>query len=636
MSRKTGLRAFWRELRRRRVVRSGGFYVAAAFVLLQLGEIVLPAFNSPDWVLQSLVVVILLGLPVVLAFAWVYDLTPMGLLRTKQSAATRVSFVPRLALLVITVVTAGLGVLWFQRNARTGGDGGVPGAAAPETAVLAAADVDTTVTAIAVLPLVDLTGGDDLFTRQLHEEVITLLSKLTTLRVVSRTSVERYRVTDKLLPDIAAELSVQRIVTGSVAMASGSDSVRISIQLLDAPTDTHLRSITYQREMKDILRLQTEVAVDIARTVVGELDAFAAPEQLAQVDPEAYRLALHGQQALDLGTPEGREAALSYLDQAVERDPSYAFARVLRFGAVLGAAMVGEPVSDARLAMAREDLRQAREIGGVEEEVAAAEVAADDVGPRLGYGAGWLGPVEGDTIPEAAGQPAVMTDSLTRQTLAAQTRIGRQLREPSPFQRAYRYREQGRYDSAVVTLRAVLAENPKMIPAWAALEDLHLHQRDYDGAVGVREEWIRATQDDAAVAAGAIERLQATYDADDPRSYWEWRLDHNAGRQEREERVSQVELATVAMHLGDRAGALDHLEAAAAAERPDPALAFLSTNPVWDPLRRNPRFRARFRAIHQQIEEHLQEMRESRGSRGARGGAPGPGRGDGRRPTGPG
>ena len=392
MSGKTGLRAFWTELRRRRVVRSGGFYVAAAFVTLQLGEIVLPAFNAPDWVLQSLVVVLLLGLPVVLAFAWVYDLTPQGLERTVDRGPAKVSLAPRVALLGITVVVAGLGVLWFQRNARTGGERGVPGAMGPETAVLAVADIDTTVTAIAVLPLADLTGGEELFARQLHEEIITLLSELTTLRVVSRTSVERYRATDKLLPEIAAELGVQRIVTGSVAMAAGSDSVRISVQLLDAPTDTHLHSVSYQREMKDILRLQTEVAVDIARTVVGELDAFAVPQQFAQIDPEAYRLALQGRQALEA---ERWDEALGFLDRAVGRDSSFALPSVLWFGAVLAARREGRTIPEDTIAMAVAHLQRAREIGGVEDEVAAAEVLAGQVGPRF-WGAGLLGTVAGD------------------------------------------------------------------------------------------------------------------------------------------------------------------------------------------------------------------------------------------------
>ena len=622
MSGKTGLRAFWTELRRRRVVRSGGFYVAAAFVTLQLGEIVLPAFNAPDWVLQSLVVVLLLGLPVVLAFAWVYDLTPQGLERTADREAAKVSLAPRVALLGITVVVAGLGVLWFQRNARTGGEGVVPGAMGPETAVLAVADIDTTVTAIAVLPLADLTGGEELFARQLHEEIITLLSELTTLRVVSRTSVERYRATDKLLPEIAAELGVQRIVTGSVAMAAGSDSVRISVQLLDAPSDTHLHSMSYQREMKDILRLQTEVAVDIARTVVGELDAFAAPEQLAQVDPEAYRLALQGRQALEA---ERWDEALGFLDRAVGRDSSFALPSVLWFGAVLAARREGRTIPEDTIAMAVAHLQRAREIGGVEDEVAAAEVAAGQAGPRF-WGAGLLGTVAGDGDAGVGDEPGLDTDSLTRRTLSEQTGFGRQFSERSPLVRAYRYREQGQYDSADVTLQTVLAENPRMSSAWAALEDLHLYQRDYEGAVGIREEWIRATQRDSAAGATAIEALQATFDASDPLTYWEWRRDHLAARQERGDRVSQVELATVAMHLGDRGGALDHLEAAA--ETRDPGLAYLSTNPVWDPLRRHPRFRQ----IRQQIEEQTREWRELRGGRGR---GPGPGGDGARRPNNP-
>ncbi len=621
MNRKAGLSAFWKEVERRRVVRTGSYYVVAAFVLLQLGEIVLPAFDAPNWVMQSLVVVLLLGLPVVLACAWVYDLTPHGLKRTSDQGATRVTLAPRVALLVVTLVVAGVGALWFQRNARAGGEGASP-ASGPDAEVLAIADIDTTVTAIAVLPLADLTGGEDLFARQLHEEIITLLSELTTLRVVSRTSVERYRTTDKLLPEIAAELGVQRIVTGSVAMAAGSDSVRISVQLLDAPTDTHLRSMTYQREMRDILRLQTEVAVDIARTVVGELEAAAVPQLFAQIDPEAYRLTLEGRQALEA---ERWDDALALFDQAIEEDSTFALPSVLLYAAVLGARMEGRTIPEDTLAMAVAHLQRARELGGEEEVVAAVEEAARQAVQRLGWGAGVLAPVEGD-LDAGVAEPGLDTDSLRRRTLLERTRIGRQFGEPSPLMLAYRYRERGQYDSADVALRTELAENPRMSPAWAALEDLHLHQGDYEAAVGIREEWIRATQGDPAAAETAIEALHATFDPGNPQTYWQWRRDHLTARQERGNRVSQVEAATVAIHLDDRRGALDHLEAAVEAR--DPALAFLWTNPVWDPVRRHPRFRQ----IQNRIEEQLRERRDSRGGRGR---GPGPAREGVRRPNSP-
>ena len=113
MKPKQGLGAFWQELRRRHVVRTGGMYVAAGFVVLQLGEIVLPAFNAPDWVLQSLVVLAFLGLPVVLAFAWAYDLTPEGLAKTSDEERTQGGVAPRLALLAVASVSVALGAIVF-------------------------------------------------------------------------------------------------------------------------------------------------------------------------------------------------------------------------------------------------------------------------------------------------------------------------------------------------------------------------------------------------------------------------------------------------------------------------------------------------------------------------------------------
>ena len=109
---------FWAEGRRRGVFRVGGIYVAGAFVVLQLGEIVLPAFNAPDWALQTLVVFVFLGLPVALAFSWVYDLSPEGLKRTRSLMPVGGrSLVPGLALLGVTALSAGLGAWWFSRSA---------------------------------------------------------------------------------------------------------------------------------------------------------------------------------------------------------------------------------------------------------------------------------------------------------------------------------------------------------------------------------------------------------------------------------------------------------------------------------------------------------------------------------------
>lgn len=608
---------FWAEVRRRGVFRVGGIYVAGGFVLLQLGEIVLPAFNAPDWALQTLVVFVTLGFPVAVALSWVYDLGDEGLTRTRSLLpASRGRLLPVLALIGVTAVSAGLGAWWFSRSAMVPPDASrPPEAAQPADAAFASRDPAAPITAIAVLPLAHFAEGDDLFARQLHDEIITRLSELTSLRVVSRTSVERYRTTDQLLPEIAAELRVQAIVTGSVAMTAESDSVRISIQLLHAPSDTHMESLTWQREMKDILRLQTEIAVDIATLVQGELGAevVPAPEQIAQVDPEAHRAFLHGREELERGSPEGPETALTWFDRAVANDTTFARAWAWRAGARVAALALGDSIPPDVIEKVREDLEMAAELGGAEDEVRTVMVVLED---RLDQEHG--GAFEGlrATIQEAFGggmRALEAGDSLRRRYAREETGLGRRLGQPSPMTAVRRHWEAGQYDSAAAGLRTMVDENPRLVPAWMALEDLHLRQEDYAGAAQVREERILATMGETADALAAVEELRGRFDPLDPVTYWEWRDWNNQARQQRGERVSSVELALTAVGLGDIEGALEQLEIAV--DRRDPALLSLRRDPVWDPLRADSRFR--------EIERQAQGVWQGRGrSRSATGRTP--------------
>ncbi|MXX56766.1 MAG: hypothetical protein F4106_00530 [Gemmatimonadetes bacterium] len=600
MKRKQGLVAFWRELRRRHVVRAGGVYVASGFVVLQLGEIVLPAFNAPDWVLQSLVVLVFLGLPVVLAFAWVYDLTPEGLAKTReQQGGAKVTIAPRLALLAATSISVALGALWFLRSGATedGGDGAEAVETAPPAAARTASlDPDAPITAIAVLPLADFAQRDDLFARQLHEEIITQLSLLSSLRVVSRTSVERYADSNMLLPDIAAELGVQAVVTGSVAMTSESDSVRISVQLLHAATDTHMLSRSFQRELKDILRLQTEVAVEIAESVQGELgdELSAEVEMVAEVDPEAYRAFLQGQQELERGTPEALEAALGHFDRSAELDPGYAQPLAWRAGTHLMLATDGDSVPEDVLAQVRGDLERAGLLGGAEDEVAATMVILRD---RIGTDVSGIGAGIDDAFAQAGALAGFVTDSLRRRQLLESTRFGRQFGRGSPLAVAMGFLETGRFDSAAVAFEEILDSDPRMVPAWAGLEEAHLRQGHYEGAVEVREQRILATQGEVAEARAAVEHLHATFEEDDPASYWRWRQENNAQREARGEHVSEVEKAMIAVGLDQHDDALRHLEAAV--QNRDPALVTLRSNAVWDPLRSDPRFQDVVRGVRE-------------------------------------
>jgi TolB-like protein/DNA-binding winged helix-turn-helix (wHTH) protein/Flp pilus assembly protein TadD len=186
------------------------------------------------------------------------------------------------------------------------------------------------VRSIAVLPLANLSADptQEYFADGMTDELITDLAKVSALRVTSRTSVMRYKRTTKSLPEIARELNVDGIVEGSVTRSG--DRVRITAQLLYAPTDKHLWAETYERDLGDVLRLQSDVAQAIAQQVRAQL----TPQQKAQlssarvVNPEAYELYLKGRYYLSnqFTTAQGLHQAKAYFEESVQRDPGFALA----------------------------------------------------------------------------------------------------------------------------------------------------------------------------------------------------------------------------------------------------------------------------------------------------------------------
>jgi TolB-like protein/Tfp pilus assembly protein PilF len=179
---------------------------------------------------------------------------------------------------------------------------------------------------IAVLPLANLSGDKDqeYFSDGMTEALITDLAKVGALKVISRTSAMRFKGSDAPLPVIARELGVDAIVEGSVLRAG--DEVRITAQLIDAASDTHLWADSYDRDMTNILSLQREVA----QAIVREVEVAVTPEekehleQARPVDPEAYEAYLKGRFHWHKITPDHLETALQYFKRAMEKDPSYA------------------------------------------------------------------------------------------------------------------------------------------------------------------------------------------------------------------------------------------------------------------------------------------------------------------------
>jgi len=184
------------------------------------------------------------------------------------------------------------------------------------------------ITSLAVLPLDNLMGDPEqaYFVDGMHEALITNLSRLGALRVISRTSVMRYRETDKTIPEIADELDVNALVEGSVLRLG--DEIRITAQLIHGQTDEHLWADSYDREYRSVLALLSEVAGAIA----GEIEVAVTPGERARlaaartVDPEAYEAYLKGLYYWNLGTGEDLRMALEFHQTALDIDPTYALA----------------------------------------------------------------------------------------------------------------------------------------------------------------------------------------------------------------------------------------------------------------------------------------------------------------------
>ena len=179
---------------------------------------------------------------------------------------------------------------------------------------------------LAVLPLDNLSGDpeQEYFSDGLTEALISDLAKVRALRVISRTSVMRYKDTQKPLPEIARELQVDAVIEGAV-LQSGQ-RIRITVQLIEAATERHLWNDTYERDARDVLTLQSEVA----RAVAREVQVTVTPQEetrlakARRIDPEAHQLYLWGRHHLGKRTKAGMTNAITYFERAIERDPTYA------------------------------------------------------------------------------------------------------------------------------------------------------------------------------------------------------------------------------------------------------------------------------------------------------------------------
>jgi TolB-like protein len=365
---------------------------------------------------------------------------------------------------------------------------------------------------LAVLPLENLMGDpqQEYFVDGMTEELTTELSKIGALKVISRTSAMQYKGAKKPLPQIARELGVQGVVEGSV-MREGN-TVRITVQLIDAPRDKHLWAENYQREMHGVLTLTAEVA----RAIAGEIKVRVTPEEQVRlararpVNPEAYEAYLKGKFYLNKMTPEGFEKGLGYMQQAIDKDPANPLPYA---GLALGYATIGHEALPDAFTRAKAAALKAAELGGTlaETEEALAEYKLYSEWDYEGAAKGFKRVMElNPNLPDAHVQYSwylTLIRGYPCEEAYAEMKRAEELDPLAPLWPAWlawEYWDSGRYDEAIAEARKSLELDPNFPWGLYVLGGVYAQKGMYAEAI--------ATHQKAAAASPSLQwGLGVTY-----------------------------------------------------------------------------------------------------------------------------
>lgn len=328
----------FRELRRRRVFRTAALYIVAAWVVLQVADMAFPALNIADEAIRFVWIGVLLGFPIAIVFGWRYQLTDHGIEKTRALAAGEAPGDLNLKpfdVLLLAALTAMLLVIAIGVVREIGDTDRPP---------VSIFGREIPPNSIAVLPLDDLSGDPEqkYFTIGLHEALISDLAVVSGLRVTSRTSSSVYADVAKSAVDIGLELGVAYVVEGTVQRAG--NNVRVRLQLINAALDELLWSESYEREVRDVLMLQG----DIARAVATEIGVTLTVDERSrltrrrEVNPDVYELVLKGMFYAKQLHPDAIEKGFGFLNDAIDADPRQSLAYA---GLALGYNTIGHGIN---------------------------------------------------------------------------------------------------------------------------------------------------------------------------------------------------------------------------------------------------------------------------------------------------
>ena len=310
---------FLTELKRRNVYRAAVAYGVVAWFLTQLTTQVFPFFEIPNSAVRFVVIALAVGFPIAMLLSWLYELTPEGIVRTEDLDPAQARSVQRasgriLDFIIIGVLLLVIAMMIVGRRPfyRQTGE-------------------SISQKSIAVLPFENLSEDPDnaYFAEGIQEEILTRLASIADLKVISRTSTQRYQSKPGNLAEIAKQLGVANILEGSVQKAA--DQVRVNVQLVNAQTDSHLWADTYDRKLTDIFGVESEIAKGIAESLQAKLTG--REEQALAVkptnNPEAYDAYLRGlafEARIATFSPISLRKAIGFYERAVQLDPNFALA----------------------------------------------------------------------------------------------------------------------------------------------------------------------------------------------------------------------------------------------------------------------------------------------------------------------
>lgn len=301
---------FFEEVKRRKVYRVAVAYVVAAGAMIQLASAAFPAWELPTWALRLVIVLLLIGFPIALIFAWIFDITPEGIARTSRTEPQTMPKSHRRRNMWIVAATGAV-------VAALAGFFLLPGASARK--------VDKS---IAILPFESFSDERDsaFFADGIQDDILTNLAKIGDLKVISRTSVAGYRGKPASVREIGKTLGVSYLLEGTVR--KDKNRVRVNVQLINAQSDQHLWAEDYNRDLNDIFAIQT----DLAQKIASELQAKLSPSEKVQMtrkpteNGEAYLAFI---QARNVFVPEDVEKlkqSEQLVERALELDPNFAAA----------------------------------------------------------------------------------------------------------------------------------------------------------------------------------------------------------------------------------------------------------------------------------------------------------------------